>query len=368
MAKMGVGVATSLLIVVISFSAPSPGFALRLGPFHLGLLSVGHSPAHRHRTAPQRDDRARDDRTGVAVYDTTENPGAIGKGPSQAATGPAATGPASALLNPILALPPIYDAVFWPASAWPLGYGDILQVAFGKAAGGRDQRACQGDRGSAVVKRIGSVIRPSETQRPLLQRLGGALAMASGFLARFCPNETPSKPVARLQLVETQLEALTTALDIVRRPLQDLERSLNRNQQTRLAAALAMPSAASADVAAPAAAVCDPMSTTLERTTDELNQTVQPNSDAQRTAMAATKQAFGTAARDLDAQCPMSLPTAPSERLKAMQARLDAEWRAALVIRVAMENLESTLSEEQRARVNALDFASRGPDNVFGRN
>jgi hypothetical protein len=76
MAKMGVGVATSLLVVVISFSAPSPGFALRLGPFQLGVPFVGHSPAHRHRAAPQRDDR-----TGVNVYDTTENPGAVGKGP-----------------------------------------------------------------------------------------------------------------------------------------------------------------------------------------------------------------------------------------------------------------------------------------------
>jgi LTXXQ motif family protein len=202
----------------------------------------------------------------------------------------------------------------------------------------------------------------------MLLKLGGALAMASGFLARFCPNEIPSKPVARLQLVETQLEALTTALDIFRHPLQDLEQSLNRNQQTRLAAALSMPGAANGDAAAGAAPACDPTPTTVERTIDELNQSVQPNSDTQRMAMAATKQAFGTAARDLDTQCPISLPTAPAERLKAVQARLDAEWRAVLIIRVALENLESALSDEQRVRVNALDFASGGHDNVFGRN
>ena len=149
-------------------------------------------------------------------------------------------------------------------------------------------------------------------------------------------NEIPPQPVARLQLVETQLEALIAALDIPRRPLQDLEQSLDRDQRARLAATVA-PSAGSRDAAASTARACDVMPTTVERMIDVLNQSVQPENHTQRAAMAAAKQAFNTAANDLDAQCPMSLPGIPSERLKATQARLDAVWRAVLTIRVALE-------------------------------
>ena len=192
MAKMGAGVAIGLLVTAISFTEPSVAFALRLGPFHLGLPFFGHSLAHRH-ARPRSDDH-----TGVA-YNATENPGAAGKEHSQATAGPT-----SALLNPSLALPTIYDDVFWPASSWPLGYDEVLEAAFAKAAGDQDRRLCQADHGSTVVKHIAGMIRPDETQRPLLQKLGGALAVASGFLEKFCANEIPPQPVARLQLVETR--------------------------------------------------------------------------------------------------------------------------------------------------------------------
>ena len=350
MAKMVAGVTVGLLVVVISFSAPSMAFALRLGPFHVGLPFFGHSLAHRHQARTHSDDHA-----GVTAYNNSENPNAGGEA-SQTAIGPA-----SALLNPGLALPAIYDEVFWPASSWPFGYDEILQAAFGKAAGDRERRLCQADRGSTVVRHIAGVIRPGAAQRVLLQKLGGALAMASGFLEKFCPNEIPTQAAARLQLAETQLEALITALDIVGGPLQEFEQSLDRDQRARLAAALAAPSAGTAPA-------CEAMSTTAERTIDQLDQSVQPNSDVQRAAMAAAKQAFTTAAKDLGGQCPVSLPGIPSERLKAMQARLDAEWRAVLAMRVALGYLEKGLNDQQRARFNALDLASGQDGRVIGRN
>jgi hypothetical protein len=211
------------------------------------------------------------------------------------------------------------------------------------------------------VRHVAGVIRPGAAQRVLLQKLGGALAMASGFLEKFCPNEIPTQAAARLQLAETQLEALITELDIVGGPLQELEQSLDRDQRARLAAALAAPSAGTAPA-------CEAMSTTAERTIDQLDQSVQSNSDVQRAAMAAAKQAFTTAAKDLGGQCPVSLPGIPSERLKAMQARLDAEWRAVLAMRVALGNLEKGLNDQQRARFNALDLASGQVGRVIGRN
>jgi LTXXQ motif family protein len=343
MQKIGAGVVVGLLVVAISFSAPNAAFALRLGPFHVALPFIGHSFAHRHRLAAHPVE---------AAYHNTDSAGVAGTEPAQGAAGPA-----SALLYPGLALPTIYDEVFWPASSWPsaIGYDAIFDAAFDRAAAGQDRHLCQPDRGSAVIERIGSDIRPNAAQRPLLQKLAGALAMASGFLTKFCPTEIPAQPVARLRLAETQLEALTVALDIIRGPLQDLEQSLNRNQQARLAARLSAPSAGNVNAAA--ASSCSTAPTTIDQAIDALNQSLQPN-DTQRVAMAAAKQSFGAAAKVLDAQCPTTLPPTPSERLKAVQARLDAEWRAVLTIRVALENLESALSDEQRVRLNALDSAS----------
>ena len=74
-------------------------------------------------------------------------------------------------------------------------------------------------------------------QSQLLQRLGGALDAAFGYLAKSCSKEIPGQPVARLQLMELQLEELSMALNIVRLPLLFFEQSLNADQQSRLAVA-----------------------------------------------------------------------------------------------------------------------------------
>ena len=182
--------------------------------------------------------------------------------------------------------------------------------------------------------------------------------MASSLLEKFCPKNVPSQPVARLQLAQTQIEALTMALDVIRQPLQEFEQSLDRNQQARLAAALSAPSPSNGNASTSVSAACGVTATTVDRAIDELDQSLQPTA-AQRSAMDATRHAFGTAANDLDAQCPTSLPATPLERLEATQARLDAEWRAILTIQVALATLESGLSDEQRVRFNALDLASR---------
>jgi hypothetical protein len=71
------------------------------------------------------------------------------------------------------------------------------------------------------------------------------------------------------------------------------------------------------------------------------------------------KAAFDRAAGDLDAQCLMSLPSDALTRLETVEARLDAEWRATLTIQVALDDVESALSDDQRARFNALDLAAR---------
>ena len=285
-------------------------FGLRVGPFSLGLpLSFGH----RHRIARYPDVPA-----GAVLYNRAE----LGAASAQDLT--------SALLYPELALPAIYDYIFSPTPAlpWPFGYHSIFRAAFAKVSANQDQHPCQQVvRGTAIVERIGREITPTAAQRPLLQKLGGALGMASGFLLKLCPKEIPRQPVARLQLMETQIEELTMALDIIAQPLQEFEQSLSRSQQTRFAAAVSNPTAAAhSNRSGNIAPACGATQAAVDWSIEQIDESVQP-SDAERDVLVDIRQAFGRAASDLDEHCPMSLPRTALGRLKLTEARLDAGWQ-----------------------------------------
>jgi len=78
----------------------------------------------------------------------------------------------------------------------------------------------------------------------------------------------------------------------------------------------------------------------------------------ERDALADIKQAFGRAASDLDAHCPTSLPRTAVARLELTEGRLDAAWQAMLSIEAALANFETRLSDEQRVRLDAMNFAA----------
>ena len=259
----------------------------------------------------------------------------------------------SPLLYPGLALPAVYDEIFSPSSAspWPFSYDAILQTAFAKT----DQGPCpQPNRQSAVVERIRAEIRPSGNQLQQMQKLGGALGFASDYLAKACPSDIPRDPSARLQLMEWQVEKLAEALDFVRPPLQELEQSLNATQRTRFGLATAATRADRGNTIAPACAAAPPK---VDASIEQISLAVQPTDD-QRDAMNGLKQAFRNAAGELDANCPLSLSGDPLARLEAIEARLDATWRALVSIQTALADFETKLSAEQRVRFDATDFAA----------
>jgi LTXXQ motif family protein len=347
MHKIGAGVASCLFVVAISLALQSRALAFRLGPFHIGLPFFGH----RHHVA--RHAEGHPDAAAAGANATT-----------YATVGPEAEpqSAASAFLYPGLALQALYGDIFAavPAAPWPFSYDGIFRAAFAKSGAERDQQGCQqAGRGSAVVERIAAEIRPTASQRPLLLKLGGALGMASGFLAKACEQDIPAEPVARLKIMETRLQELTMALDIIRQPLQEFEQSLSQNQQKRLASAIKSPTPSERkNIAKSAAPSCAAAPRNVQWSVDQISQSLQPN-DNQRDSLTQMKAAFDRAAGDLDAQCLMSLPSDALTRLETVEARLDAEWRATLTIQVALDDVESALSDDQRARFNALDLAAR---------
>jgi LTXXQ motif family protein len=339
MRKIGVFIAIAALSTALFTPSPSQAFGLNLGPFHLRLPLPGPVLGRRHLAAPAREAASSQGLRDEANLNAVE--------PS----------PSSALLYPVVTAPPILDDVFWPSSAqWPFNYDAIFQSAFAKAQPDQDAQLCtQPNRIDSIVGRIQSEIRPTRAQVQQLQRLGGALHMAAAYLAKTCPNDIPAEPVARLQLMEWQIEKVAEALDIVRQPLQDFEQSLSKNQRERIESAPAAGdrSKGSENIAASCAAA----PTATDWPVDQITSAVQPT-DAQRKAVEDLKQTFGSAASQLDASCATTLPASPLARLEATEGRLDATWRAVVSIQVALADFESGLSDQQRVRLDATDFAA----------
>jgi LTXXQ motif family protein len=338
MRKIGVFLAIATLAATLSPPTPSRAFGLRVGPFYIGIPFFGHRYRHWHNNATLRDEASLN--TGAPAQDRGLTP---------------------PLLYPMLALPAVYDEIFSPPSLspWPFSYDAIFQAAFTKAGQSQDAAACpQPIRRSVVADRIRNEIRPTGDQLRQLQKLGGALGAASDYLAKACPSEIPKDPAARLQLMEWQIEKLAQALDIVRQPLQDFEQSLNDTQRARFAAPLSTAAAAiHPDRADNIASACAATPTRVDASIEQISLSVQPTDD-QRDAMTNLKQAFRNAASELDANCPLTLPPDPLGRLKSTEGRLDATWRALVSIQVALANLEKGLSDEQRVRLDATDFAA----------
>jgi hypothetical protein len=323
------------LAAVIVSPRPVAAFGLRVGPFHIGLPFFGsHYFAHRHVALRHSEHE-------VATYDKAN----LGRTDSARPTEPAQSAE-PALLYPVVALPNLYDEIFWPdrSQSWPFGYDAMFRSAFAKSPLDDDQRACQQpDRMAEILGRIRAEVKPRPDQMPLLQKLGEALGMAGGYLARACPKAIPAQPVARLQLMQSQLQALGMAIDLVRPPLQRYEESLDAGQKARF------------DTAS-AASTCAAAAPATDWSVNEIDQAVMPG-DSQNEPLADLKQAFASAAADLHAHCPNPLPPTPLARLEAMESRIDASWRTALSMQVALASFESRLNDQQRSRFESMNLA-----------
>jgi LTXXQ motif family protein len=193
---------------------------------------------------------------------------------------------------------------------------------------------------------------------PLLQKLGGALGAASGYLAKSCPKDIPAQPIARLQLMQSQIEELEMAIDVARQPLQDFEQSLSADQKTRFETATPPPDADRRIRTSAAVPTCGGLPAAIDWSIDQIDKSVQPT-DAQRDDLASIKQSFSKAATDLETHCPTVAPPTALGRLESIQARLDATWRAALSIQVALADFETKLSDEQKGRFDNMNLAAQ---------
>ena len=86
---------------------------------------------------------------------------------------------------------------------------------------------------------------------------------------------------------------------------------------------------------------------------DRISEVVQPT-DAQRPALEELRAASAKAVDMLKAGCPKDLPSIPTGRLAAMESRLQVMLAAVQTVRPALEGFYQSLSDEQKARFNAI--------------
>jgi hypothetical protein len=146
-------------------------------------------------------------------------------------------------------------------------------------------------------------------------------------------------PVERLQLMDSQIDAMTMALEIVRVPLQKFEQSLDDRQRARFSARVA-----SEDVAP----VCTKNPEPANWPMPILKQALQPTA-AQEAALNDLERAFNRAASGLNAACSDGMPRMPSARLQAIEARLDITWVAVQTIQVAVAQFQKTIERPERS-------------------
>jgi hypothetical protein len=95
---------------------------------------------------------------------------------------------------------------------------------------------------------------------------------------------------------------------------------------------------------------------------EQIAEAIGPN-DEQRAALDRLQQAAAQAVALLQSACPDALPSTPTGRLAAMRERLQSMRKAVQIVRPALDRFYQSLSDEQKARFNAL-----GPDRMAQNN
>jgi hypothetical protein len=95
-----------------------------------------------------------------------------------------------------------------------------------------------------------------------------------------------------------------------------------------------------------------------------ISEVVEPTG-AQRPALDELRAASAKAIEILQSGCPKDLPSIPTGRLAAMESRLQVMLAAVRAVRPALERFYQSLSDEQKARFNAI--APTGDDNAAGK-
>jgi LTXXQ motif family protein len=265
---------------------------------------------------------------------------------------------------------------------------------------GRAQMCAEPAAGIAdgIMRAIERGARPTEQQRAGLEALRLRSAAMAQLIASSCPTHPLPDHTDRFAAVTDRLNVMLFAVMSMNLVLQDFYDSLNEQQKTDLNRALpagdgtlrspgpgvgiapglgASIPARSASTGRRrvartggseqrAAEVCSNNASDLTGwPIERISEVVQPT-DAQRPALDELRAASAKAIDILKSGCPKDKPSIPTGRLAAMESRLQVMLAAVQTVRPVLERFYQLLSDEQKARFNAIapadDPAAAGKD------
>jgi hypothetical protein len=250
------------------------------------------------------------------------------------------------------------------------GVGDVLAAALTPASAlvaraGLDTSGAKSTTGSGGTSSIcGSAEAPQadwpardiarelsldDTQRSALDQLQGAIGNAGASIRKTCRDA--SAPVDRLRAMQNTLWAVHDAAQAIRDPLAKFNNSLTDDQKKKLATPAAAQSDAGAASRGEAVKICGRAGRPemISRQLDALH-AVKP----QRDSLEALQKKSFEMGQFLMASCLKPVPATPAERLDAATDRLTAMIFAASNINMALNDLSSRLSDEQKAKLGSL--------------
>jgi hypothetical protein len=272
----------------------------------------------------------------------------------------------------------IYDYTIWGDGIgfWDYGYPDIYTGIFGPygyddLAGYWPRRPSRrhatvtplarmcGDDSRAIaglpIDQIAQAIEPNEMQRVALDDLGGASIQAAQSIRAACPTQIVLTATGRLAAMQQRIEAMISAVAMVRPPLEKLYGLLDDEQKARLnALAEEQRKISAANNAGSLVQGCSAAQpATAQWPTAEIEDRLHPN-DTQRAALQVLQDTSSKAAETLKAACQPGDAMTPPARLAAVSNRLDAMLQAIKSVRAALEDFYATLTDEQKAQFEAI--------------
>jgi len=293
----------------------------------------------------------------------------------------------------------LYDYTWWgwgyDPYFWDYGYGDIYAGLFGPydydalsgyadylPGRGGSRQPTTSNRSSAAtladmcgsdsrniagfpIDQFRSAIDPNAEQSAALDDLAAASQQASEIILNSCPKDVPLTAPSRLAAMQQRLEAMRSAVETLRPPLDKFYGLLSDDQKAKVTALVAdqqrarrgrAPRESTADTA-----TCNPAQpAAIEWPGDLIERNVKPT-DAQRASLDALRDATTKAEDMLKSSCPPTDARTPPARLAAVDARLDTMLQAIGTVRPALDSFYNSLSDEQKAAFDAV-----GPEHNGG--
>ncbi|MFY9954332.1 Spy/CpxP family protein refolding chaperone [Bradyrhizobium sp.] len=213
------------------------------------------------------------------------------------------------------------------------------------------------------IDQIQQVIQPNDAQRAALDQLADASMKAAQDIKAACPTQISLTAPGRLAAMQQRIEAMISAVETVRPPLQKFYDLLSDEQRARLNALAQDQRNAEATQSRNGSLVQDcrtAQASVPEWPAAEIEARVHPT-EAQHASLAALQQASAKAVDMLKASCPTTEPITPPARLEAIANRLDNMLQAVKSVRAALDDFYGKLSDEQRAQFEAIGPARAGP-------